>query len=74
MIESTAYAYRTLRFDDVMMCQAGAGRLPPLLREVQRSRMRSRERSGRRPGNEATECEQVMMSPDYQYHKQDRLF
>ena len=43
MIEST------LRFDDV----EGVPGLLPLLRVVQRSRMQSRERSGRRPGNEA---------------------
>jgi len=44
MIEST------LRFDDV---QDIPGFLP-LLRVVQRSHLRSRERSGRRPENEAT--------------------
>jgi len=44
MIEST------LRFDDVEVIPG----LLPLLRAVQRSRMLSRERSGRRPGKEAT--------------------
>jgi len=44
MIEST------LRFDDVEDIPG----LLPLLRVVQRSHMRSRERSGRRLGNEAT--------------------
>jgi len=44
MIEST------LRFDDVEDVPG----LLPLLRAVQRSRMWSRERSRRRPGNEAT--------------------
>jgi len=44
MIEST------LRFDDVEVIPG----LLPLLRAVQRSRMQSREWSGRRPGNEAT--------------------
>jgi len=44
MIEST------LRFDDVEDVPG----LLPLLRGVQRLRMRSRERSRRRPGNEAT--------------------
>jgi len=43
MIEST------LRFDDVEDIPS----LLPLLRAVQRSRMRSKERSGRWPGNEA---------------------
>ena len=43
MIEST------LRFDDVEDVPG----LQPLLRAVQRSRMWSRTRSGRRPGNEA---------------------
>ena len=43
MIEST------LRFDDVEDVPG----LLPLLRAVQRSHMRSREQSGRRPGNEA---------------------
>ena len=47
MIEST------LRFDDVEDVPG----LLPLLRAVQRSRMWSRERSGRRPGNEATLCQ-----------------
>ena len=42
MIEST------LRFDDVEDVPG----LLPLLRAVQRSHMRSREQSGRRPGNE----------------------
>ena len=39
----------TLRFDDVEDILG----LLPLLRAVQRSHMRSRKRSGRRPGNEA---------------------
>ena len=43
MIEST------LRFDDVEDIPG----LLPLLRAVQRSHMRSRKRSGRRPGNDA---------------------
>jgi len=43
MIEST------LRFDDVEDIPG----LLPLLRAVQRSRMRSKEKSRRRPGNEA---------------------
>ena len=43
MIEST------LRFDDIEVIPG----LLPLLQVVQRSHLRSRERSGRRPGNEA---------------------
>jgi len=63
MIEST------LRFDDV----EDALGLLPLLRVVQRSRMWSRERSGRRPGNEANSSVgvifQVLWLVDYNRHR-----